>query len=435
MNYQEKKDAIAAAYEAYINAPTPVQYLPDYDPHSNPAEAVNEWANIRALTYEGLPIDGKKTKVFAYIGFPEGASAEKKVPAIVLVHGGGGHAFAEWVKIWTDRGYAAIAMDNTGFFPSEEGRGIAGMEALDGNDTAREPAAKNGHAALWHHGLYGVLAQDDYTGIPTNDAMGKGDGPLEQQWMYHAVASTFGAHNILLADARVDTTRVGITGVSWGGVITSLAIGYDTRYAFAIPIYGSGYLHEAHTWMKPIFSYDASLALWAAQERFDNVKMPVLWLCWCNDTAFSINSNSASYMDTKAAGAQLSMRVNFGHSHVRGWAPLESYVFADAVVKGGPALTRVVTEPKGREWSFTIEPDVSATEITARIVYITEPLSYSVKEEGRQASIDQVWKSVPCTIDGTTVTGVLPEEAHSYFVELTTKTSAGEYIITTQFFE
>ena len=32
----------------------------------------------------------------------------EKVPGMVLVHGGGGTAFASWVKRWNDRGYAAM---------------------------------------------------------------------------------------------------------------------------------------------------------------------------------------------------------------------------------------------------------------------------------------------------------------------------------------
>ena len=39
------------------------------------------------------------------------------MPGIVLVHGGGGVPFASWVKMWNDRGYAAIAMSVTGDFP------------------------------------------------------------------------------------------------------------------------------------------------------------------------------------------------------------------------------------------------------------------------------------------------------------------------------
>ena len=63
--------------------------------------------DTKAIFYETLSFKGKPTRAFAYIGIPK---SDKPVPAMVLVHGGGGKAFYEWVKIWNDRGYAAISM-------------------------------------------------------------------------------------------------------------------------------------------------------------------------------------------------------------------------------------------------------------------------------------------------------------------------------------
>ncbi|MCC6356330.1 MAG: dipeptidyl aminopeptidase, partial [Verrucomicrobiae bacterium] len=68
---------------------------------------------MRAIFYDALPYEGSPTRVFAYLAVPE-VSAGKKLPAMVLVHGGGGTAFHEWAKIWYDKGYAAIAMDLEG---------------------------------------------------------------------------------------------------------------------------------------------------------------------------------------------------------------------------------------------------------------------------------------------------------------------------------
>jgi hypothetical protein len=59
--------------------------------------------------------------VFAYIGYPPNASKNNKVPAVILVHGGAGTAFPQWVKIWNDKGYAAIAMDLEGRQPLNPG--------------------------------------------------------------------------------------------------------------------------------------------------------------------------------------------------------------------------------------------------------------------------------------------------------------------------
>src|SRR4051812_4404664 len=63
---------------------------------------------LTSLYYEGEPYRGKPTRVFAYLAHP--AKADGKLPAMVLVHGGGGTAFREWAELWAKRGYVALAM-------------------------------------------------------------------------------------------------------------------------------------------------------------------------------------------------------------------------------------------------------------------------------------------------------------------------------------
>ena len=65
---------------------------------------------VKAIFYRGAPWQGKETRVFAWYGAPENASPENPVPAVVLIHGGGGTALADWVRLWNKKGYAAIAM-------------------------------------------------------------------------------------------------------------------------------------------------------------------------------------------------------------------------------------------------------------------------------------------------------------------------------------
>src|ERR1700736_6050970 len=55
---------------------------------------------VRALFFEGLPWKGNPTRVFAWYVVPSNATAAR-VPAIVLIHGGGGTAFADWVRLGT----------------------------------------------------------------------------------------------------------------------------------------------------------------------------------------------------------------------------------------------------------------------------------------------------------------------------------------------
>src|SRR5207244_2738599 len=130
----------------------------------------------------GLPWHGEPTRVFALVGMPEHKPGDK-VPAIVLVHGGGGTAFAEWVKLWTSRGYAAIAMDTCGCTPGGE---------------------------------HGKRPRHEHSGPPGWGGWDQTDEAVEDQWTYHAVADVVLAHSLLRAQPDVDTDRIGITGISWG---------------------------------------------------------------------------------------------------------------------------------------------------------------------------------------------------------------------------
>jgi pimeloyl-ACP methyl ester carboxylesterase len=92
-------------------------------PKVHPAPGWEE-KGLTALFYDSMPWKAKPTKVFTYIGLPKKADTGK-VPGVVLVHGGGGTAFAEWVRVWVRRGYAAIAMDLEGHVPgSKDKQGV-----------------------------------------------------------------------------------------------------------------------------------------------------------------------------------------------------------------------------------------------------------------------------------------------------------------------
>src|SRR4051812_14567999 len=86
-------------------APNPWSQAHLYDvPKTFPGEGFDS-PGLESVLYESVPYKGKVTRVAAYIGIPAHAAGEK-VPAMVLVHGGGGTAFPEWVKLWNARGYA-----------------------------------------------------------------------------------------------------------------------------------------------------------------------------------------------------------------------------------------------------------------------------------------------------------------------------------------
>lgn len=92
---------------------------------------IDSTSAIRSLVYESVPFNGAPTKVFAYYSNPDQLmerKSKKSFPGVVLIHGGGGKAFKEWVEKWASDGYAAIAMD-MGDWLKLNGEAIYGTQA------------------------------------------------------------------------------------------------------------------------------------------------------------------------------------------------------------------------------------------------------------------------------------------------------------------
>ena len=263
---------------------------------------------IRGIYFDALPYKGKPTKVYALLGLPE--SAGRPVPGIVLVHGGGGSAFEEWVRKWNDAGFAAISI------------------AVEGQTDRKDPSFKgpdNPQAWVPH----------EWAGPRRSGIYGDSDEPLEDQWMYHAVADTVLANSLLRSLPGVDAGKVGVMGISWGGVITSTVIGIDSRFAFAIPTYGCGHLSDAaNQYGRALGENELYKQVWDPMVRIGNASMPTLWLSWPGDKHFPLDCQAECY--TAMPGeAMVSLIPGMRHGHSAGWNPPDSYAFASSVVESG----------------------------------------------------------------------------------------------------
>ncbi|OGO80738.1 MAG: hypothetical protein A2Y21_03870 [Clostridiales bacterium GWC2_40_7] len=199
------------------------------------------------------------------------ACSDEKLPGVVLVHGGGGTAYSEWVKIWNERGYAAIAVDLEGHVPVPKAGGPS--------------EGRHWESHAWS-GPVRVGFFDDIT------------EPLENQWMYHAVSSVMLAHSLLRSIEEVDNEKIGITGISWGGIITSLVSGVENRFAFAVPVYGCGYLYESKSVFGTYFANE-NKKIWDPSNFIHQAKIPLLWVNSDHDGHFSVDITSKSYKMTK----------------------------------------------------------------------------------------------------------------------------------------
>lgn len=268
---------------------------------------------VQALYYDTLPWKGNSTRTFAWIGFPERRSDEK-VPAVVLVHGGGGTAFADWVRLWTGRGYAAIAMDLCG--------------CVSGGEHSNRPRHEQG-------------------GPPGYGGWDQMDDPVEDQWTFHAVADVILACSLLSARPEVDPNRIGLTGISWGGFVTCIVAGLDARFRFAVPVYGCGCYGEAEN-RRELFEQlgpertSSWINHWDPANYLTDAHLPMLWINGTNDFAFPLNAHQLSYR--LAPGPRtLSIPVRMPHAHGPGQSPVEIHAFAESILRDGLSLPRILS--------------------------------------------------------------------------------------------
>ena len=363
-------------------------------PKVHEAEGFKPEGTVRAIFYDAQPWQGKPTRVFAWIGLP--ARRTGKVPGMVLVHGGGGTAFKEWVQKWNAEGFAAISI------------------AVEGQTDVNENKAK-GRPAWARHAFSGPVR--DGTFADTKLA-------LQEQWMYHALADTMLANSLLRSLPDVDASKIGVMGVSWGGVITSTVIGLDDRFAFGIPTYGCGHLFDAENhWGKALHDNEGYRQVWDGMNYAGRVKMPVLWLSWPQDAHFPLGCQAEHYRKTPGP-RMVSLISKMGHSHPAGWNPPDSYAFARSVVETG--------KPWGGSPSATTK-DGQAIATFVSTKPITRAVLVSTTDKGFTGT--RKWVQSPAVAvsggGGTTASAPLPPGTTAWYVNA----YAGQLTLTSDYQE
>jgi dienelactone hydrolase len=320
---------------------------------------------VQEVYYEGMPFQGQPTRVFAYLGRPEGKGP---FPAMLLVHGGGGQAFANWAEMWAKRGYVALAMDTAGNGPGKVRLPDGGPDQSDVEKFQKFPTAK-----------------------------------VQDMWTYHAVAAVIRGHSLLASLPEVDANRVGITGISWGGYLTCIVAGVDSRLKCAIPVYGSGFLWEDSAWLAQFEKLGPEQAkrwcdLFDPSVYLRNVKCPVLFVNRPTDFHYRLGVYRKSYNLVRGP-RDLHMDIKLGHSHPAGWAPKEIALYADSILRGGQPLAKVTEMTvAGNTAVAGYQTQVPITK--AELCYTTDTGTYEKRK----------WQAVPANLAKGVVSAPLPKE-------------------------
>lgn len=361
--------------------------------------------SVHSLLYAGEKFKGANTEVFAFYASPITLGEAKpgtKFPGVVLIHGGGGTAFAEWVHLWAKRGYAAIAMDLSGSQPIDplyDAKGIPVPGQANQPETCKR--LPNGGPNQ------GPAEKFDRIG-----------GDASDDWPYHAAASVIRAHSLLRSFPEVDANRTAVTGISWGGYTTCLVASLDDRFKAAVPVYGCGFLHEGESVQKPMIDKlgdrrDAWVKAYDPSSLLPRCRVPILWVNGTSDVHYPLDSYQKSF-DVVPGRKQMRIEVKMPHGHPPGWAPKEIGLFVDSFCRDGLSLAvpgKITT--KGDEIRLAFK---SAVPLKSATLHYTTDTGLRSKRE---------WKNLPAQIGQGVVTAPKPPAgANTWFIALTDERGA-----------
>lgn len=347
---------------------------------SIPAHKILKEDSVRSIIFESVSYRGRAKSVFAYYTTPgmlQGNDLQdEKLPGIILVHGGGGMAFREWVVMWAKRGYAALALDTRGNGPDK--KHIDGGFDENGKETP-------------------------YFDVTL---------PQKEQWVYQAVSDVINAHTLLLSFPEVDAGRTAITGISWGGVLTCIAASLDERFRVAVPVYGCGYLSESgqmkkhldslatgqkDIWMK---QYDPSVFL-------PRMKRPILFVNGTNDVHFYLPSMARSA--ALASQSRLLIRQGLRHGHKSGWQSAEIAAFIDQYLCDAEPLPEIRNEE--------VRNGIVQGEVFSSVPVERMTLHYTVDTGQEQEKYH--WQMIESNVRGNKWEIRLPQDATTWYVNVT----------------
>lgn len=314
------------------------------NPQTKEVEISNGNDNLSFFKFESVGYQPKglsTTWVFACIGVPDKAlfpMPQGGYPAVVLIHGGGGYVFADWVEYWNAKGYVALAFDT---YSNQLNADLQKEANPEGGATEKDGPLK-----------------DDIS-------------DKENSWTYHVVVNAILSNNILRGRSDVNNDKIALTGISWGGVATNFVSGVDKRFACFAPVYGAGYLYEDSTWAsKSDFggeNKDTWIDLYDPSSYIAYNTKPTLFVSGIDDNCFSVEARRKSALLAKGK-TFFAQHSDLGHGHVWAKTP-EIYEFFEHIFYDDQiTLLNGITENNG---VVTLNYEVKNFD-TVKFVYTTD---------------------------------------------------------------
>lgn len=333
---------------------SPEQLWEDFDPAADDLQIKTldtferDGVLVRELTYVSHSCDDEPIVAYGFLAVPEGG---EELPGVLHIHGGGQTASVDHVVHWAKRGYAALTFDWTG--PRDDRERFSQFGGASDNKYLVEPDPYHSH-------------------------------------LFHGTAIARRGLTLLEQVPEVDGERLGIYGISWGGFLSWLVNGSDSRVKAGVAIYGCGGTLKWGNGTGPDYDPDDE-----DQRTWNFCFNPFVYAELLHGPMLLLNSTNDffGWMDTAEElytilppQHSLCFCPHFNH-HLDEFTSRNLYAWIDKHLKGGapwPGQVLVEVEP-GQQLTIEIRPDR-----TDEIEHVE--LFHSVQQ---QPSPSRFWCPVP----------------------------------------
>jgi dienelactone hydrolase len=248
-------------------------------------QVLSDSGGIRRLLFHSRDVNGIPTLIHAAVIRP---AAPGNYPGLLILHGGGGSAEIDKGIKWARQGYIVVTLD------------------LPGIADGKKLKLSSGY---WKDLAYGS----------------KRFASIGNSTIFDAVLAAL--QGLYLLREQPGVTNIGVTGVSWGGYMTTMLSGLAPSYIdAAFSTYGSGFYDSGSTFLKDLDTMRAEeRAAWLqyldAGRRAKNIAAPFFIAAASNDNWFyppavlaTLNGSDAPVNHFFAANANHAAPVPGGNS-------------------------------------------------------------------------------------------------------------------------
>lgn len=361
----------------------------DYDPRTEPldTQVVREWQEnditLRHVVFSIGTFKGKPARLAGFYGFVKRA---ERVPGILQVHGGGQSASLDEVRGFARNGYACLSI-NWG------GNQMEGAKDDEPNTDWGALDATQRHNDHYSGGKPDAKTLDDV------------ESPRNNNWFLLVLAARRGL-TFLEQQPEVDPDRLGVTGHSMGGKITTNVAGIDRRVKAAVPSCGgaggrsgklSGMPGAGVGAEKPSI-YDATID---DRAYIPSINCPILFMSPTNDFAGPFDNMTENWQQIGSRIVGFTVAPHFNHRALPETSICGGLWF-DQHLKGGfrfpatPELT-VTLETASGVPRATVKPDRAADVAKVDLYYSIDP-----------HCLTRFWRDAEATRDGDAWSADLP---------------------------